>query len=50
LTGNSKITSARRTVEDSFATIKYRIFAYPCLLMCGLSDAKIEIRLNNRRT
>ncbi|MHB1698620.1 MAG: IS1182 family transposase [Acidobacteriaceae bacterium] len=33
----------RSTVEHPFATIKYRIFGHPRLLMRGLSDARIEI-------
>jgi hypothetical protein len=35
----------RRTVEHPFATIKYRIFEHPRLLMRGLSGARIEIGL-----
>jgi transposase len=35
----------RCTVEHPFATIKYRIFGHPRLLMRGLSGAKIEIGL-----
>lgn len=35
----------RSTVEHPFATIKYRIFGHPRLLMRGLSGAKIEIGL-----
>ncbi|HEX4757884.1 MAG TPA: transposase [Terracidiphilus sp.] len=33
----------RCTVEHPYATIKYRIFGHPRLLMRGLSGAKIEI-------
>jgi transposase len=33
----------RSTVEHPFATIKYRIFGHPRLLMRGLSGAKSEI-------
>ena len=35
----------RSTVEHPFATIKYRIFGHPRLLMRGLSGAKVEISL-----
>jgi IS5 family transposase len=35
----------RCTVEHPFATIKYRIFGHPRLLMRGLSGARIEIGL-----
>jgi transposase len=35
----------RSTVEHPFATMKYRIFGHPRLLMRGLSGAKIEIGL-----
>jgi transposase len=35
----------RCTVEHPFATIKYRIFGHPRMLMCGLSGAKVEIGL-----
>ena len=35
----------RSTVEHPFATIKYRIFGHPRLLMCGLSGARVEIGL-----
>lgn len=35
----------RCTVEHPFATIKYRIFAHPRLLMRGLSGARVEIGL-----
>lgn len=35
----------RSTVEHPFATIKYRIFGHPRLLMRGLSGAKAEIGL-----
>ena len=35
----------RCTVEHPFATIKYRIFGHPRLLMRGLSGAKVEIGL-----
>ena len=35
----------RSTVEDPFATIKYRIFGHPRLLLRGLSGAKAEIAL-----
>jgi hypothetical protein len=45
-----RLTSAamrlrRCTVEHPFATIKYRIFGHPRLLMRGLSGAKVEIGL-----
>jgi hypothetical protein len=33
----------RSTVEHPFATIKYRIFGHPRLLMRGLSGARAEI-------
>jgi hypothetical protein len=33
----------RSTVEHPFATMKYRIFGHPRLLMRGLSGAKVEI-------
>jgi len=33
----------RCTVEHPFATIKYRIFGHPCLLMHGLTSARAEI-------
>jgi hypothetical protein len=33
----------RSTVEHPFATIKYRIFGHPRLLMRGLSGARVEI-------
>ena len=33
----------RSTVEHPYATIKYRIFGHPRLLMRGLSGAKVEI-------
>jgi len=33
----------RSTVEHPFATIKYRIFGHPRLLMRGLSGARTEI-------
>ena len=33
----------RSTVEHPFATIKYRIFGHPRLLMRGLSGARIEL-------
>jgi transposase len=33
----------RSTVEHPFATIKYRIFGHPRLLMGGLSAARAEI-------
>jgi transposase len=33
----------RCTVEHRFATIKYRIFGHPRLLMFGLSGARAEI-------
>jgi hypothetical protein len=36
---------SRSTVEHPFATIKYRIFGHPRLLMRGLSGAKVEIGL-----
>jgi transposase len=35
----------RCTVEHPFATIKYRIFGHPRLLMRGLSGARVEIAL-----
>jgi transposase len=35
----------RSTVEHPFATIKYRIFGHPRLLLRGLSGAKAEIGL-----
>ena len=35
----------RGTVEHPFATIKYRIFGHPRLLMRGLSGARVEIGL-----
>lgn len=35
----------RCTAEHPFATIKYRIFGHPRLLMRGLSDASVEIGL-----
>ena len=35
----------RSTVEHPFATIKYRIFGHPRLLMRGLSGARVEIAL-----
>ena len=35
----------RSTVEHPFATIKYRIFGHPRLLMRGLAGARIEIGL-----
>ena len=35
----------RCTVEHPFATIKYRIFGHPRLLMRGLSGARVEIGL-----
>jgi Transposase DDE domain len=35
----------RSTVEHPFATIKYRIFGHPRLLMRGLSGARVEIGL-----
>ena len=35
----------RSTVEHPFATIKYRIFGHPRLLMRGLSGARVEIEL-----
>lgn len=35
----------RCTVEHPFATIKYRIFGHPRLLMHGLSGAHVEIGL-----
>jgi Transposase DDE domain len=35
----------RSTVEHPFATIKYRIFGHPRLLMRGLSGAKVEVAL-----
>ncbi len=36
---------SRSTVEHPFATIKYRIFGHPRLLMRGLSGARVEIGL-----
>jgi hypothetical protein len=33
----------RCTVEHHYATIKYRIFGHPRLLMRGLSGARVEI-------
>jgi len=33
----------RCTVEHSYATIKYRIFGHPRLLMRGLSGARVEM-------
>lgn len=35
----------RSTVEHPFATMKYRIFGHPRLLMRGLSGARVEIGL-----
>jgi Transposase DDE domain len=35
----------RCTVEHPYATIKYRIFGHPRLLMRGLSGAQIEMGL-----
>jgi hypothetical protein len=35
----------RSTVEHPFATIKYRIFGHPRLLLRGLSGAKTEISI-----
>jgi IS5 family transposase len=35
----------RSTVEHPFATMKYRIFGHPRLLMRGLSGAEVEIGL-----
>ena len=35
----------RCTVEHPYATIKYRIFGHPPLLMRGLSGAQIEMGL-----
>jgi hypothetical protein len=35
----------RSTVEQPFATVKYRIFGHPRLLMRGLSGARVEIGL-----
>jgi transposase len=35
----------RCTVEHPFATMKFRIFGHPRLLMRGLSGARIEIGL-----
>ncbi len=38
------MTSLRKSVvEHPFATIKYRIFGHPRLLMRGLSGARVEI-------
>lgn len=34
---------SRQTVEHPFATIKYRIFGHPRLLLRGLNGAKSEI-------
>jgi IS5 family transposase len=43
---NAEVMKLRRsTVEHPFATIKYRIFGHPRLLMRGLSGAKTEIGL-----
>jgi hypothetical protein len=35
----------RQTVEHPFATIKYRIFGHPRLLVRGLSGARSEIAI-----
>lgn len=35
----------RQTVEHPFATIKYRIFGHPRLLLRGLNGAKSEIAI-----
>jgi transposase len=35
----------RCTVEHPYATIKYRIFGHPRLLMRGLSGAQVEMGL-----
>jgi hypothetical protein len=35
----------RQTVEHPFATIKYRIFGHPRLLVRGLTDPRIEIAI-----
>jgi hypothetical protein len=35
----------RSTVEHPYATIKYRIFGHPSLLMPGSSGARVEIGL-----
>ena len=35
----------RSTVEHPFATIKYRVFGHPRMLMRGLSGARVEIGL-----
>jgi transposase len=41
---NPEVMRLRRcTVEHPYATIKYRIFGHPRLLMRGLSGAKVEI-------
>jgi hypothetical protein len=40
----------RSTVEHPFATIKYRIFGHPRLLMRGLSGARVEIGLATTET
>ncbi|MGA7243625.1 MAG: transposase [Terracidiphilus sp.] len=40
---SSAMRLRRCTVEHPFATIKYRIFGHPRLLMRGLSGAKVEI-------
>ncbi len=37
------MTLRRSVVEHPFATIKYRIFGHPRLLMRGLSGARVEI-------
>jgi Transposase DDE domain len=43
--GSCSLKSRRSTVEHPFATMKYRIFGHPRLLMRGLSGAKVEIGL-----
>jgi len=43
--GPEEMRLRRSTVEHPFATIKYRIFGHPRLLMRGLSGAKVEIGL-----
>ena len=47
---NQRATAAimrlrRSTVEHPFATLKYRIFGHPRLLLRGLAGAQIEIGL-----
>jgi hypothetical protein len=43
--GLERTGGRRSTVEHPFATVKYRIFGHPRLLMRGLSGAKVEIGL-----